>query len=133
MQHYLDAIPYGNRDMSAGLTTFWLAKSLEIDAEEQLRFIERLTRDDLPFSKRSMDIVKEILVLETTDRYVFRGKTGSARGSDRPGGQDLGWFVGYLTRGDRVYAWATHIEGKDAWGPKAREITKQILKELELM
>ena len=33
MQKYIDAIPYGNRDISGGITQFWLRSSLTISAK----------------------------------------------------------------------------------------------------
>ena len=36
MQEYIDKIGYGNKDISGGLTTFWLGSSLQISALEQV-------------------------------------------------------------------------------------------------
>jgi beta-lactamase class D len=130
MQTYLDAFDYGNRDISGGLTRFWLGSSLEISADEQIDFLHRLDTGDLPVSARSMDIVKEVLVLEETESYVYRGKTGSCA---PPGKQSWGWFVGYVSYGDRPYIFATNIQGAGAEGQGARRITEDVLKRLQLL
>ncbi|MBN1811989.1 MAG: class D beta-lactamase [Anaerolineae bacterium] len=130
MQAYLDKFGYGNQDISGGLTRFWLGSSLEISADEQIDFLHRLDTSDLPVSQRSSDIVKEVLVLEETEAYVYRGKTGSCTPE---GEHPLGWFVGYVSYGGRSYIFATNIQGAKAEGQKARSITEDVLQSLNLL
>jgi beta-lactamase class D len=130
MQEYLDRFGYGNQDISGGLTQFWLGSSLKISAEEQIDFLHRLDTGDLPVSARSMDIVKEVLVQEETDAYVYRGKTGSCTPE---GEQPLGWFVGTLNRDGTTIIFATNIQGAGADGQQARGITEDVLKSLDLL
>ena len=130
MQAYLDKFDYGNQDISGGLTQFWLGSSLEISADEQIDFLHRLETGDLPVSARSMDIVKEVLILEETDAYVYRGKTGSCTPE---GEHPLGWFVGYVSYGDHSYIFATNIQGAQAEGQKARSITEDVLRHLDMI
>lgn len=138
MHKYVHAIHYGNEDITGGITKFWLQSSLKISAAEQVDFLYRLYRNDLPFSRRSMDITRNIIKLAETDDYVFYGKTGSGLGAiiDEKPKTVLGWFVGYVVRKDRegVYVFATNIEGEDgASGQMAREITETILKDMGLL
>lgn len=131
MQQYVDAAHYGNQDISGQIDTFWLEGGLRISADEQIEFLKRLHDDDLPFSQRSMDIVKDIMIIEETDDYVFRGKTGTgARITPH-----VGWFVGYLETSDNVYFFATNIALRTVEGNigKAREITQAILRDQGLM
>ena len=131
MQQYIDAAAYGNQDISGPVDLFWLNGTLKISADEQVEFLKRLYRDDLPFSERSMKIVKEIMTLEETNTYQLRGKTGSGQ----TGGLYTGWFVGYVEEGENVYFFATNIQGAnaDATGPKAKAITLAILQDLDLL
>jgi beta-lactamase class D len=124
MQHYLNLIGYGNNDISGGLTTFWLDSSLKISANEQVEFIERLVESKLPFSQRSIDITKNLILLKTTDKGELHGKTGSGRDREKAG---LGWFVGYVIHDGKPYYFATNMQGPGAWGIKAREITIDLL------
>ena len=106
MSAYIDSTKYGNNDASGPIDRFWLGGTLLISAEEQMGFLRRLYDGNLPFSSRSMDIVKEILILERTGTYVLRGKTGFAE--DRSG-VAVGWFVGYVERSGDVYFFAFNM------------------------
>jgi beta-lactamase class D len=136
MQKYLKAMHYGNEDISGGITKFWLQSSLQISANEQVDFLHRLYRDELPFSQRSMDIVKKMIILSETNKYIFRGKTGTGGGKEINGQPTavLGWFVGYLVRKDngKVYIFAVNMEGENgASGMRARGIAEAILKDMQ--
>lgn len=131
MRKYLARVGYGNQDISGGLTRFWLGSSLQVSAEEQLAFLKRFIRGQLPFSPQLMAIVKDIMILSRDNGIVLRGKTGShvevGRGS-------LGWFVGWVTRGHRIHVFVTNIEAdQGASGRRAREITEAMLRELNLL
>jgi len=133
MQAYVDAAHYGNQDISGAIDAFWLDGGLRISADEQVAFLQRLYQDDLPFSTRSMSIVKEILVQEKTATYQLSGKTGSTQRAQL----HLGWFVGYLEREGNVYFFATNLNSSDpdgiANGETARKISLNILGELGLL
>jgi len=106
MSAYIDSTGYGNNDASGPIDRFWLGGTLLISAEEQVGFLRRLHDGSLPFSSRSMDIVREILVLERTGTYVLRGKTGFVE--DRSG-VAVGWFVGYVEKAGNVYFFALNM------------------------
>ena len=133
MQHYVDAANYGNQDLSGQIDTFWLEGGLRISADEQVGFLKRLYQGQLPFSVRSMNIVKGILVLEKTEAYQLSGKTGSAQ-RIMP---HESWFVGYLETKGNVYFFATNFESSSsdglANGETARQINRNILQDLGLL
>ena len=52
MQYYVDAAHYGNQNISGQIDTFWLEGGLRISADEQVEFLKRLYKGDLPFSQR---------------------------------------------------------------------------------
>jgi len=132
MKYYIDKIDYGNKDISGGLDKFWLMNSIAISADEQVEFLLKLIINKLPFSERSVNIVKDIMTLEKNDMYVLYGKTGSGENKDIKRTQ--GWFVGFLTLGDNAYVFATNIEAaENANGQRAKAITYEILKSLKLM
>jgi beta-lactamase class D len=133
MQYYVDAAQYGNQNISGQIDTFWLEGELRISADEQVEFLKRLYKGDLPFSQRSMNIVKEILVLEKTESYQLSGKTGSGQRIT----PHVGWFVGYLETKGNIYFFATNLENSSpdglANGDLARKISMDILRDLGLL
>jgi beta-lactamase class D len=131
IQHYVDQAGYGNQDISGPVDSFWLAGNLRISADEQVGLLERLYNETLPFSKRSINIVKEMMVLEKGQNYQLSGKTGSGQIEK----EDIGWFVGYIEKENQVYFFAANIGGstEDVNGQKAKEITLNILRSLELL
>ncbi len=129
--YYLDSISYGNRDMSGGLTQFWLQSSLKISPREQVEFLKKFYTYQLPFSQKDIDLVKKVLVLETKRHAALSGKTGTGWVDNQVGGIAVnGWFVGYVERGRKTYMFATVIEaGQGATGEKAKDITLRILRD----
>jgi beta-lactamase class D len=126
MQQYVDGFDYGNRDLSGGLTQFWLDSSLRIAPDEQVRFLDRLRRGDLPCKDRSMQIVRELIVHASDSTTTVRGKTGSD-------GQGLGWYVGWVERGDDAYVFAACVSGDRIWGIPVRDMTLKALERLGVL
>lgn len=110
MKHWLDTVHYGNADTSGGIDKFWLTGGLRITPKEQLDFLKRLHDNTLPCSQRSMDIVKSIMIVRDTLGSVLRGKSGWGTQD----GQEIGWFVGYVEVGDRVYYFANCVQADSA-------------------
>lgn len=126
MQKHLDAIGYGNRDISSSPDRFWLGGSLKISPFEQIAFLRRLYSEQLPFSKESIEKVKEWMRIPNPEiDGILRGKTGS--GSDA--NHHWGWFVGYVEQGESIFFFASYIEHpSNATGSQAKTITENILK-----
>jgi beta-lactamase class D len=133
MKYWLDKSKYGNADTSGGIDRFWLTGGLRITPEQQINFLLRLYKNDLPFSMKSIDIVKKIMIAQDTTGYVLRAKTGRGEQDDK----NVGWYVGYLETTTGTYFFATCIQTADPDIPvflKARkEITLSILKALKLL
>lgn len=131
MQEYLDKFDYGNRDISGGLTTFWLRSSLQISAREQVDLLHKLYAGQLPVSPENIEVVKRNITLTENNGVRFMGKTGSGFEN---GKWELGWFVGCVEKQGTRYFFATNIQASDAaTGGKAREISKAILKDLGVL
>jgi beta-lactamase class D len=142
MKEYLERLGYGNRDISGGIDRFWLGNTLTISAEDQVTFLVGLYRGTLPFSTRSMAIVREILVLERVGPATLSGKTGTgirdvARNSRgeavSTGATTLGWFVGHVATVGREVVFAVNIEASEnSNGQRAKDLTIQVLERLGL-
>ena len=130
MQHYYNLANYGNRSTNGFGEAYWVNGDLRITPRQQIDFLRHLYENRLPFSQRTIDIVKDISINEKTDKYILRAKTGW---SDAYTPQ-VGWFVGYVTRGEDAYFFSTELDiKKDADAPKRAEITQNILRELKII
>lgn len=127
MQSWIQKLGYGNQDISGGIDHFWLGSSLKISAWEQIGFLKRLYRLELPVSERSMRIVKDALITEATASYLIRAKTGW-----QPGEPSIGWWVGWVEKDDNTYFFATNMDIADA-SPTRMTVTKEILKTLGVL
>ena len=112
---------------------FWLQGKLRITPEEQIQFLRRFYENDLPFSERSMSIVKDIMLLEQTPDYTLRGKSGWV-GFDDDVSPQIGWLVGALEKENNIYFFATNIEIRDQKDAAARmAITRRCFNDLALL
>ncbi len=126
-QQWVNRLHYGNRRIGTVVDRFWLDGPLEISAVEQTGFLSRLARQQLPASKRNQLTVRDLLKIEEKDGYALFAKTGWGM-STKPG---IGWWVGWVERGDRLYTFALNIDinaDKDTEKriPLARELLKAL-------
>ena len=134
MQEFVTKAGYGKMDIKKdNIDTFWLTGKSRISQFEQIEFLTRLYRNQLPFSTKNMEQVKEIMIAEKNDLGVLRAKTGLTTQGER----HIGWYVGYLEQEGNVYFFATNIEKlaaqEDAnFIPAQKAITLNILKDLNL-
>ena len=133
MKFWLDKAQYGNTDTSGGVDLFWLKGGLRVTPEQQIDFLKRLRNDKLPFSKRTVDIVKKIMISKDTLGCVIRAKTGWADEEKRI----VGWYVGYIEKNNNVYYFAnciqsTHIENKN-FAEARIKIANSILSDLQII
>ena len=114
---YVDAFDYGNLDVSGdrgknnGLTRSWLSSSLQISPREQLEFLRKLVRGELPVSGHALAMT-QVLVdtgVQPSGWNVY-GKTGAAPSKNPDGsiieGQPWGWFVGWAQKDGRTVTFA---------------------------
>ncbi|MBR0778418.1 class D beta-lactamase [Bradyrhizobium diazoefficiens] len=108
MQKYVDLFDYGNRDIGGGIDQFWLTGNLRIDPVEQIDFVDRLRRRALPISKRSQDLVADILPVTKVGDSIIRAKSGLL-GAER-GEPSLGWMVGWAEKGEAHTVFALNMD-----------------------
>jgi beta-lactamase class D len=131
MRQWLERIHYGDLDISAGMTAFWLPrpgrKTIVISADEQAKLLRRLLRDDLPFSEDKVLVLREIMRVRTTAKGELFGKTGTGRLGEGP--EQVAWFVGWVeSQADgkkRVFACV--VRGDGLTGLDVRAMVERIL------
>ncbi len=130
MQRYYDQINYGNQKTDGFGVDYWNKGDLRVTPREQIDFLVRLYENRLPFMPSTLATVKDILISEKTVNYVLRSKTGWSNDYT----PQVGWFVGYVTRGADVYFFAAEIDiKKDEDLAKRAEITKKVLRSLKII
>ncbi|KWV60847.1 class D beta-lactamase [Bradyrhizobium macuxiense] len=127
MKKYVDMLDYGNCDIGGGIDKFWVAGNLRIDPIQQVDFLDRLRRGVLPVSKRSQELVRDILPVTKVGDAVIRAKTGL---TDKEHGS-LGWLVGWVEKGDAVTVFAMNMDCKTQAQIDARmSVTQQCLADI---
>jgi beta-lactamase class D len=111
MQKYLDLFEYGNRDIGGGIDQFWLTGNLRIDPMQQIDFVDRLRRGVLPVSKRSQDLVRDILPITKVGDTVIRAKSGLL--GAEIGKPSLGWLVGWAEKGPAQTVFALNMDCRE--------------------
>lgn len=129
---YVKLFDYGNKNIIGQPNRFWLAGLLRISANQQIEFLRKFYNYNLPVSKQSIDIVKDIILLEKTDSYKLSGKTGGGMMTES---DYIMWLVGYIEKDQRVYLYAMNLKSHDydKTSSYRYEITKDILRQLKLI
>ncbi|MGB0984672.1 MAG: class D beta-lactamase [Saprospiraceae bacterium] len=134
MNKHIKANDYGQMDIQEeNLDMFWLVGNSKITPLEQVDFIEKLYKNKLTFSQKTIDSIKEIMLNEKGNDFVLYGKTGWAQIEAEQ--INLGWFVGYLTSSKGNYAFATNIErpmpeDTEGFAAARKEITMEIFEKM---
>lgn len=130
MQLWLDSLSYGNKNTGDKIDSFWLDNHLKISADEQLGLVKRLYFDQLPFQKRTQQIVRDAMLQEDNTSYSLSYKTGWGFDENK---NSIGWVVGWVEENKHPYFFVTMVKSSDATiDMKAvrLNITKGILKQL---
>ena len=114
-----DRQPYGNGHVGPDVDLFWLDDSLQISADEQVQFMDRLRRGALAFRPGVQAAVRDLLPVLVDAAGPASGE-GGARvkaktgwgGFDGASGErvQLGWLVGWVERDGRAAVFALNVE-----------------------
>jgi beta-lactamase class D len=130
--NYVRSFDYGNKDLTGPPSRFWLAGTFRISANQQIDFLRKFYNYDLPVSRRSIDMVKDLIILEHTDSYIFSGKTGGGVLTDT---DYIMWLVGYVEKDHKPYFYAMNFKTDDfnKLSQARYDIVKDILRTLKLI
>ncbi len=123
---YLRKTGYGNA-RATGKEPFWVDGGLAISAFEQVSFLKRLYRNQLPFAVAHQRLVKDVMVNEAGADWILRAKTGwSGR---------LGWWVGWVERPNGAVFFAVNIDtpNREADLGKRQVIVRNVLREMKAL
>lgn len=128
MKFWVDSIKYGNMNLSSKVDMFWLDNTLKITADEQMGLVKKLYFNQLPFQKRTQEIVRKLMVREENANYKLAYKTGLGV---RENGNVQGWMVGWIEENRHPYFFVLNLEGKseEKMIPLRLAVLKGILKQ----
>ncbi|WP_339726472.1 class D beta-lactamase [Maribacter stanieri] len=135
MNDYVSKLNYGNLEIDAtNIDKFWLEGASRISQMQQIDFLKRLYNFELPISKRTESIMRNIMLIEETDQYKLSGKSGLSNNNEAYNG----WFVGFVEFKNDTYLFATNLEPKkelnfDSFIKKRLDLTLLCLRKLNVL
>ncbi len=122
---YLKKFQYGNQAPGTDVTTFWLDDTLQISALEQIAFLQRLVKQELPVSQKAYGTLRTIMKVADVKGCDLWAKTGWALRVKHP----VGWYVGYVQSGPSTWLFALNMDmEKMEQAPLRKEIVLQALR-----
>lgn len=102
MRELVTSMRFGDADIGgeASIDRFWLEGPLGISPREQVDFLARLTRGELPVSARSVAILRDVMPSEPHRDAVVRWKTGTHPVTE--GARGHTWLVGWVEHDGQV-------------------------------
>jgi len=130
MREVIARLGYGNQQIGTNVTTFWLRGPLAISAVEQTRFLSRLAHRTLPFPAQAQRQVAEITRVDSGPGWSLHAKTGWQNAP----GAGLGWWVGWVQKGDQITPFALNIAMAGAAdAPKREQLGRSSLQALGIL
>lgn len=123
---YMREIGYGNAATTGG-KPFWVEGDLAISADEQIAFLRRLYRNELPFRVEHQRLIKDVMINEAGRDWILRAKTGWSG--------TIGWWVGWVEWPAGPVFFALNIDTPSRLNdlPKRQDITRNILRSIKAL
>jgi beta-lactamase class D len=123
---YMRKNGYGNA-VTEGGRPFWVEGDLAISANEQISFLRRLYRNELPFRVEHQRLVRDVMINEAARDWILRAKTGWSG--------KIGWWVGWVEWPTGPVFFALNIDTPNREGDlaKRQEITRNILRSINAL
>ena len=123
---YMRKIEYGNA-LATGDKPFWVEGDLAISSFEQIVFLQRLYRNQLPFQVEHQRLVKDVMVNEAGPDWILRAKTGWTG--------KIGWWVGWVEwpSGPVFFALNMDTPNRLADLAKRQSITRNVLRSIKAL
>lgn len=123
---YMRKIGYGNA-VATGDKPFWVEGDLAISSFEQIAFLQRLYRNQLPFQVEHQRLVKDVMVNEAGPDWILRAKTGWTG--------KIGWWVGWVEwpSGPVFFALNMDTPNRLADLAKRQSITRNVLRSIKAL
>jgi len=125
MQFWLDSLSYGNHQIGKSIDSFWLNNTLKLTADEQLGLVKKLFFNQLPFQKRSHEIVRKMMQQESNANYQLSYKDGV---TVMDNGAQLAWVAGWIEENKHPYFFVLNLEGPS--NTPMNQVSKDLLRKI---
>ena len=106
VKKWVDSLQYGNKDLN-GPDSTWENDHLKITSDQQLGLVKKLYFDQLPFFKRSHELVRAMMSTDGNSNYKLSYKIGRVNSAD---GHVLGWVLGWIEENKHPYFFVLNFE-----------------------
>ncbi|MBP6748805.1 MAG: class D beta-lactamase [Xanthomonadaceae bacterium] len=131
LAQWVTRVGYGNGRIGDSAPDVWHDGVLTVTARQQLAFVDRLRRGDLPFSKATIAAVKAAMREDGKGATRIYGKTGTHLDKNDHGNA---WWIGWIEgpRGSASFALGAQLDSADN---RAQRIAlgKELLKDAGLL
>lgn len=112
LAQWVARVGYGNGRIGDSAPDVWHDGVLTVTARQQLAFVDRLRRNDLPFSKATLAAVKAAMREDGKGATRLYGKTGTHLDKDDHGNA---WWIGWIEgpRGNVSFALGVDLKTAD--------------------
>jgi beta-lactamase class D len=126
MLQSLAKLGYAADSFESDITAFWVNGDLVVSGEEQLRFLQKLVRYELPVKREHVDAVKAAFLmpagkitnasgahdfaLQWKKPLVVRAKTGNTNVRN----ERVSWLVGHIESQGKQYVFVARVRGQGA-------------------
>jgi len=105
--------------------TFWVVPgTLKITPAQQLKYMQQLQREDLPFSKKNIQEVKKMMYLKEINGCKVYGKQGSY--SLNTEDKYIGWLIGWIEKSNKSLFYVNYLQTDDLKHPSIAKAQKEI-------
>lgn len=125
LQFWLDSLSYGNHQIGKSIDSFWLNNTLKLTADEQLGLVKKLFFNQLPFQKRTHEIVRKMMLQESNANYQLSYKDGL---TILENGKQLAWVAGWIEENKHPYFFVLNLEGPS--NTQMTGISKDLLRKI---
>ena len=137
MAAWVQRVGYGNGRIGPTPARVWHDGVLTVTVRQQLAFVDRLRRGDLPFSAGTIAVVKAAMRDDDANGTRIYGKTGTHRDADRDGNA---WWIGWVEgpQGDASFALGIDLTSTDDRAVRAAlgkriALGKQLLRDADVL
>lgn len=116
----LQKIGYAEDSFGGEVTAFWVNGDLVVSPEEQLRFLRRLVRYELPVRRKNIDAVKAAMLMPAgkitnasgTHDFAVKGVVRAKSGNTRVGEERVSWLIGSVEAGKKQYVFVSRVRAE---------------------